>query len=106
MDSNHRSRGQKRRAGPISRPAEGDDQESAASTSHRSRSSKSSLQHPDIVQAFVVGIPEIVAAAVELRGTAATDPLARRDLPERRGAAPGDRGSCAAVRKASRVGTL
>jgi acyl-CoA synthetase (AMP-forming)/AMP-acid ligase II len=64
------------------------------------------LQHPDIVQAFVVGIPEIVAAAVELRGRAATDPLARRDLPERRGAAPGDRGSCAAVRKASRAGTL
>ena len=28
-------------------------------------------QHPDIVRAFVVGIPEIVAPAVELRGRAA-----------------------------------
>ncbi len=26
------------------------------------------LKHPDIVQAYVVGIPEIVAAAVELAG--------------------------------------
>ena len=39
------------------------------------------LQHPDIVQAYVVGVPdrskgEIVAAAVELRGGAATDPAA------------------------------
>ena len=39
------------------------------------------LQHPDIVQACVVGVPdrskgEIVAAAVELRGGAATDPAA------------------------------
>ena len=28
------------------------------------------LKHPDIVQAYVVGIPEIVAAAVELRAPA------------------------------------
>ena len=42
------------------------------------------LQHPDIVQAFVVGIPEIVAAPVELRGRVPTDPLARRDLPRSR----------------------
>ena len=41
------------------------------------------LQHPDIVQAFVVGIPEIVAAPVELRGRVPTDPLARRDLPRK-----------------------
>ena len=34
------------------------------------------LKHPDIVQACVVGIPEIVAAAVELRGRAATNPAA------------------------------
>ena len=34
------------------------------------------LKHPDIVQAYVVGIPEIVAAAVELRGRAATNPAA------------------------------
>jgi fatty-acyl-CoA synthase len=39
------------------------------------------LQHPDIVQAHVVGVPdrskgEIVAAAIELRGGAATDPAA------------------------------
>ena len=39
------------------------------------------LQHPDIVQAYVVGVPhrskgEIVAAAVELRGGATTDPAA------------------------------
>jgi fatty-acyl-CoA synthase len=39
------------------------------------------LQHPDIVQACVVGVPdrlkgEIVAATVELRGGAATDPAA------------------------------
>ena len=39
------------------------------------------LQHPDIVQAYVVGVPdrskgEIVAAAVQLRGGAATDPAA------------------------------
>jgi fatty-acyl-CoA synthase len=39
------------------------------------------LQHPDIVQAYVVGVPdpargEIVAAAVELRAGAATDPAA------------------------------
>ena len=34
------------RAGPISRPAEGDDQESAASASHRSRSSKSCYSIP------------------------------------------------------------
>src|SRR6202022_2799862 len=39
------------------------------------------LQHPDIVQAYVVGVPdrsmgEIVAAAVELRRGAATDPAA------------------------------
>jgi hypothetical protein len=46
MDSNHRSRGQEGRPGPISRPAEGDDQESAASTSHRSRSSKSCYSIP------------------------------------------------------------
>jgi len=106
MDSNHRSRGQEGRPGPISRPAEGDDQESACVNVAPLEVEQVLLQHPDIVQAFVVGIPEIVAAAVELRGRAATDPLARRDLPERRGAAPGDRGSCAAVRKASRAGTL
>jgi acyl-coenzyme A synthetase/AMP-(fatty) acid ligase len=39
------------------------------------------LQHPDIVQAYVVGVPnrskgEIVAAAVQLPGGAATDPAA------------------------------
>jgi len=34
------------------------------------------LKHPDIVQACVVGIPEILAAAVELRGRAATNPAA------------------------------
>src|SRR6202043_3169253 len=39
------------------------------------------LQHPNIVQAYVVGVPdrskgEIVAAAVQLRGGAATDPAA------------------------------
>ena len=39
------------------------------------------LQHPDIVQAYVVGVPdrskgEIVVAAVELRRGAATDPVA------------------------------
>ena len=39
------------------------------------------LQHPDIVQAYVVGVPdrskgEIVAAAIELRAGAATDPAA------------------------------
>src|ERR1700731_381975 len=39
------------------------------------------LQHPDIVQAYVVGVPdrskgEIIAAAVELRSGAATDPVA------------------------------
>ena len=39
------------------------------------------LQHPDILQAYVVGVPdrskgEIVAAAVELRAGAATDPAA------------------------------
>ena len=36
------------------------------------------LQHPDIVQAYVVGVPhpskgEVVAAAIELRGGAAAD---------------------------------
>src|SRR6266478_8300726 len=39
------------------------------------------LQHPDVVQAYVVGVPdrtkgEIVAAAVQLRDGAATDPAA------------------------------
>jgi fatty-acyl-CoA synthase len=39
------------------------------------------LQHPDIVQAYVVGVPdrskgEIVAAVIELRAGAATDPAA------------------------------
>jgi len=34
------------------------------------------LQDPEIVQPHVVGIPEIVTAAVELQGGAATDPAA------------------------------
>ena len=42
---------------------------------HRSRS-QVLRKHPDIVQAYVVGIPEIVAAAVELRGRAATNSAA------------------------------
>jgi hypothetical protein len=99
MASNHRSRGQEGPAGPISRPAEGDDQESAASTFAPLEVEQVLLQHPDIVQAFVVGIPEIVARGSRAAGPGrATDPLARRDLPDRRGAAPGDRGSC--VRRA------
>src|SRR5436305_228094 len=70
------------------------------------------LKYPDRVQAYVVGIPEIVAAAVELRGRAATQSRAivafRRErlasykvparlafgtaaqLPRARGAAPRD----------------
>ena len=49
--------------------------------SRRARSSKSLLQHPDIVQAYVVGVPdrskgEFVAAVIELRAGAAADPAA------------------------------
>ena len=62
-----------------SRPAEGDDQDRRRQ--RRTEVEQVLLQHPDIVQAFVVGVPEIVAPPVELRGRAPTDPLARRDLP-------------------------
>jgi hypothetical protein len=64
-----------------SRPAEGDDQDRRRQ--RRTEVEQVLLQHPDIVQAFVVGIPEIVAAPVELRGRVPTDPLARRDLPRK-----------------------
>ena len=42
-----------------SRPAEGDDQDRRRQ--RRTEVEQVLLQHPDIVQAFVVGIPEIVA---------------------------------------------
>src|ERR1700749_2183888 len=63
-----------------SRPAEGDDQDRRRQ--RRTQGEQVLLQHPDIVQAFVVGVPEIVAAPVELRGRTPTDPLARPDLPQ------------------------
>ena len=62
-----------------SRPAEGDDRDRRRQ--RRTEVEQVLLHHPDIVQAFVVGVPEIVAAPVELRGRAPTDPRARRDLP-------------------------
>jgi hypothetical protein len=107
MASNHRSRGQEGPAGPISRPAEGDDQESAASTFAPLEVEQVLLQHPDIVQAFVVGIPEIVA-----RGSRAAGPGRQRIrwLAETCPIAAAPRlataGAVSAVRKASRAGTL
>ena len=59
-----------------SRPAEGDDQDRRRQ--RHTEVEQVLLQHPDIVQAYVVGVPdpskgEIVAAAVELRAGAAAD---------------------------------
>jgi acyl-coenzyme A synthetase/AMP-(fatty) acid ligase len=103
MDWNHRSRGQEGRARPISRPAE---MIKIGGVYVAPEVEQVLLRHPDIVQAFVVGIPEIVTAPVELRGRAPTDPLARRDLPRKpRRRAWRPRELCRRA-KANRAGTL
>ena len=87
-----------------SRPAEGDDQDRRRQ--RRTEVEQVLLQHPDIVQAFVVGIPEIVARQSSCGAGCQRIRWLAETCPESHGAAAGDRGSCAAARKAGRAGTL
>jgi hypothetical protein len=63
-----------------SRPAEGDDQDRRRQ--RRTEVEQVLLQHPDIVQAFVVGIPEIVAAAPRLATAGAVPPCEKQTAPQ------------------------